>query len=195
MEQEVLYHYTSGSVFQRILFQEAIEPDRTEPNNEKEIPTVTFSADPEWEKTRYRIGRMPDGQLVMLSKDLLKQFDGGLYRIVVPKSVAPLDWFAMKEQLNLSKQAKQGIYDFAISVGARIKNWYATTKAVPESEWITVEKLNDENQWIELSVDEIPEPNGEPLPPVVELFPDQRVAAPVDDSTNEATMVAPAENL
>src|ERR1041385_8974796 len=115
----VLYHYTTGNVFKKILKQGAILPDRSEPENEKEIPTVTFSSNPIWEKTRFRVGRMPDGQLVMLSQKLLQKFDGGLVRIVVSADLAPLTWHDMRDQCGMSGGAIQGIYDFAISVGAR----------------------------------------------------------------------------
>lgn len=156
MNQDVLYHYTTGTVFSRILKQGAILPDRCEPDNEKETGTVTFSANPVWERSRFRVGRLPDGQLIMMSKDLLKKFDGGLFRIVVPKSVAPLDWHAMKDQCGMSKYATKGIYDFAIEVGARTRDWYATTEVVGEDKWITVERLDENENWVELATDEIP---------------------------------------
>ena len=157
----VLYHYTTGNVFKKILSQGAILPDRSEPDNEKETPTVTFSTHPVWEKTRFRVGRMPDGQLVMLSQALLKKFDGGLVRIVVPADTAKLTWHEMKESCGLSSAAIKGIYDFAISVGARTSHWYATTEPVPEDVWITVEKMDDNDNWIEFPEDEIPEIDAE----------------------------------
>jgi hypothetical protein len=168
MSQDVIYHYTTGNVFSRILKQGAINPDRSEPNNHKEVPTVTFSTDPVWERTRFRVGRLPDGQLIMMSKDLLKKFDGGLFRIIVPKSIAPLDWFDMKEQCGMSKEALKGIYDFAIEVGARPSHWFSTTEAVPEDTWITVEKLDEDDNWKELQDDEIPE-TDEVESPVIDL--------------------------
>jgi hypothetical protein len=159
---EVLYHYTTGNIFRKILHQGAIEPDRTEINNEQETPTVTFSSHPEWERTRFRVGKLPDGQLIMMSQQLLNLYDGGLYRIVVPSSIAPLDWYDMKDTCGISKEALKGIYDFALSVGARTSHWYATTERVPEEVWINVEKMNAEGAWVELSEDEIPEPSAEP---------------------------------
>jgi hypothetical protein len=148
---EVLYHYTTGTIFQKILEQRAILPDKTEPENEHETPTVTFSSNPVWENSRYRVGRTGDGKLIMMGKNLLKQFDGGLIRIVVPKTVAPLDWHTMKETCGMSKQAIKGIYDFAIEVGSQTSQWFATTESVPEEVWISVEKLNDQNEWLELT--------------------------------------------
>lgn len=174
--QDVLYHYTTGNVFRRILGQGAIEPDRTEPQNEKEVPTVTFSSNPVWENTRYRVGKLPDGQLVMMNKDLLRQFDGGLYRIVVSKDIAPLDWHAMKDQCGMSRQAIKGVYDFAIEVGARTSQWFATLQSVPEESWLMVQKLNDANEWVDLTDEEIPKPSADDSPmvdlgatPVLEL--------------------------
>jgi hypothetical protein len=155
----ILYHYTTGNVFKKILKQGAILPDKNEPDNEKEVATVTFSSNPVWEETRFRVGRLPDGQLIMLSKKLLQKFDGGLIRIIVPADVAPLNWHAMKETCNISSAAAKGIYDFALNVGARTSQWFGTTETVPEDVWINVEKLNENNNWVEMSEDEIPDPD------------------------------------
>jgi hypothetical protein len=158
---EVLYHYTTGNIFRKILHQGAIEPDRTEPKNENEVPTVTFSSNPVWERTRFRVGKLPDGQLIMMSQQLLKEFDGGVFRILVPGELAPLTWHDMKDTCGISKEAMKGIYDFALQVGAKTSQWFATTERVPEDVWINVEKLNDTGEWVELAEDEIPEPSAE----------------------------------
>jgi hypothetical protein len=152
----VVFHYTTGSMFRKILAQGAILPDRSEPDNEKEVATVNFSSNPVWEATRFRVGRTPDGQLVMLNKKLLNQFDGGLIRIVVPAEIAPLTWHEMRDNCGMSSQAIKGIYDFAISVGARTSEWFFSIKYVPEDTWITVEKMIEDESWIELPEDEIP---------------------------------------
>ena len=154
---KVLYFYTTGNVFKKILKQGAILPDRNEPDNEKETPTVMFSTNPIWEKSRFRVGRMPDGQLIMMSQTLLKKFDGGLIRIIVPADIAPLTWFDIKDQCGMSSTAIKGIYDFAISVGARSSEWFATTKEVPEALWINVEKIDENDCWIEMPENEIPD--------------------------------------
>ena len=185
---EVLYHYTTGNVFKRILFQGAIEPDRTEPENEREIPTVTFSAHPEWERTRFRVGRLPDGRLIMMNQALLKQFDGGLIRIVVPGSIAPIDWKEMKDNYGMSREAIKGIYDFAIQVGARTSHWFATTERVTEDQWINVEKMDAEGKWVELPADEIPEPEDSQTP-FVEIAPNGELV-PVEEDTTKVEQPA-----
>ena len=167
--EPVLYHYTTGTVFKKILKQGAILPDKNEPDNEKETATVTFSSNPVWEATRFRVGRLPDGQLVMLGKNLLNKFDGGLLRIVVPASIAPMDWHTMRDTCGMSRDAIKGIYDFAISVGARTSQWFGTTEAVPEDSWITIEKLGENDTWVELPEDEIPVVEDEDPSPVVEI--------------------------
>lgn len=166
---QVLYHYTTGTVFKKILKQGAILPDKNEPDNEKETATVTFSSNPIWENTRFRVGRLPDGQLVMLGKNLLNKFDGGLLRIVVPASMAPMDWHTMRDSCGMSRDAIKGIYDFAVSVGARTSHWFGTTETVPEDAWITVEKLDENDTWIELPEDEIPNVEEEDSSPVVDV--------------------------
>jgi hypothetical protein len=168
---KILYHYTTGNIFRRILKQKAILPDLNEPDNEKETPTVMFSTDPIWEKSRFRVGRMPDGQLIMLSQKLLKKFDGGLIRIVVPAEIAPLTWHDIKEKCGMSSIAIKSIYDFALSVGARTSHWFGTTKEVSEDVWITVEKMDENDNWIEMSEDEIPDVDNIEIDdsPVVEI--------------------------
>jgi hypothetical protein len=166
---QVLYHYTTGTVFKKILKQGAILPDKNEPDNEKETATVTFSSNPIWENTRFRVGRLPDGQLVMLGKNLLNKFDGGLLRIVVPASMAPMDWHTMRDSCGMSRDAIKGIYDFAVSVGARTSHWFGTTEIVPEDTWITVEKLDENDTWVELPEDEIPNVEEEDSSPVVDV--------------------------
>jgi len=166
---EVLYHYTTGTVLPKLLFQEAILPDRCEPANEKEIPTVTFSADPIWEKSRFRVGKMKDGKVILMSMMLLKKYDGGLIRIVVPKSIAPMDWADMKDKCNISREALKGIYEFALDVGARTRDWYGTTEVVPLADWISIQKMNDIGQWLDIPEDELPTPSdGLPKPVMAE---------------------------
>jgi hypothetical protein len=167
---DTLFHYTTGNVFRRILHAGAIVPDKTEPENPKEIATATFSAHPEWEPTRFRVGKLPNGKLVMLNKLLLQQFDGGLIRITVPGSVTPMDWKEMKEKCGMSKQAIKGIYDFAISVGARTSHWFGTFEPVTEEQWLNVEILDANGSWREITDEEIPEPTAEPVQPQVQLF-------------------------
>lgn len=186
---KVLYHYTSGNVLKKILKQGAILPDKNEPDNEKEIATVTFSSNPVWENTRFRVGKMPDGQLVMLNKKLLQKFDGGLIRIVIPAELAPLDWVALKEKCNLSSAAIKGIYDFALSVGARTRHWFATTENVPESVWLTVEKLDENDNWVELPEDEIPDPE------TVEVDPSPVVNIPEEISDEAKTALNVSQSL
>jgi hypothetical protein len=146
----LIYHYTTFDTFRQILEQKAILPDKTEPDNPTEIPTVTFSADQDWERTRYRIGKLANGQLMVMDKELLNHNCGGLIRIGVNPEIAPMDWHEMKDKTGLSRQATKGIYDFAIFVGARTRDWYATFEPVPEEQWITVQKWTAEETWVDL---------------------------------------------
>jgi hypothetical protein len=156
-EQQLIWHYTTGDVFKRILKQGAILPDKSEPDNPKERPTVTFSTNQDWERTRYRVGRLPDGQLVMMGKKLLNQFCGGLIRIGVHPNLAPMDWHEMKDRVGLSRNALKGIYEFALNVGARTSQWFSTFLPIPEDQWLSVQKYTTEGTWIDLPEDEIPD--------------------------------------
>jgi hypothetical protein len=95
----------------------------------------------------------------------------------------------MKEQCGMSQATKKGIYDFAVEVGARTSEWYATTETVPEDVWITVEKLNAEDQWVELLDDEIPDDPQIDDSPVVDIPTD--VPSPDAISVVEATTEQP----
>lgn len=152
---ELLWHYTTLDIFKRILKQGAILPDRTEPNNENEIATVTFSSNQEWEGTRYRVGRLPDGRLVMMNRTLLQHFCG-LVRIGVQPEVAPMDWHMMKDKAGLSKQAQKAIYDFAIGVGARTSHWHGTFSPVTEDQWVIVQNFNDNDGWVDMIRNQYP---------------------------------------
>lgn len=166
---DLIYHYTSFDIFKRLLKQQAILPDRSEPQNEKEIPTVTFSKNQEWEATRYRVGRFPNGQIIMMNRPLLERFCGGLVRIGVKPELAPMDWHDMKDRVGLSKGAINGIYDFAIRVGARTSHWYGTFDQIPEAQWIVVQ-LFKEGQWQDIQDDEIPNVDDIDLSQPVGIF-------------------------
>src|ERR1035441_4096701 len=100
----LVYHYTCGDAMASILRDAALIPTKVEPGNLKEIPTVIFSSNPIWEKTRYKTGLLPDGTETILGKDQMNLYCAGLYRIAVDASLAPLDWREIKEQCGLSKE-------------------------------------------------------------------------------------------
>lgn len=154
-QEPVVYHYTTGNLLKKILQQKAILPDKSNPENNKEIPTVVFSSNPVWENTRFRVGKLPDGQIIMMSKPLLQKFDGGCFRIIVPKSVTSLDWHGMKDYCFMDSSTIKAIYNFAISVKARTSEWFATPNVISEDVWIDVQKLDENENWIELPLEEI----------------------------------------
>lgn len=158
--EPVLYYYTSGTILNRILKQKAILPDRSEPQNSKEIPTVVLSSNPVWEKTKYRVGETSQGKLIMMNKKLLQTFDGGLYRITIPKEIGKMDWHTMKDICHLSGPCIKSIYNFSISVGARTSQWFGTTESIPEETWISIERLDDKDQWISMAQDDMPNPDN-----------------------------------
>jgi len=172
MSETFLYHYTTFDTFKRMLKQGEIKPDRSEPENQNEIPTVTFSSHPEWEPTRYRVGKLPNGQMIMMNRLLLEKFCGGIVRIVVKSETAPMSWYEMKDEVGLSQSVKKGLYDFALHVGARTSHWFGTFKSVPESDWVNVQIFKGD-QWTDLAPEEIPSLDDVdldvPQPSVVEI--------------------------
>jgi hypothetical protein len=84
----------------------------------------------------------------------------------------------MRDSCGMAQPAIKGIYDFAISVGARTSEWFFTTEAVPEDAWITVEKMLEDETWVELPESEIPDPDtievdASPVVPVPEGTPEE----------------------
>ncbi len=145
---DLIYHYTTVKLFQKILEQSTILPDKTEPNNPHEIPTTNFSSHPVWEPTRFQLGKTKAGQMILMDKQLLCKYFEGLIRIGVKPEVAPMDWFAIKEKSAMSREAIKSIYDYAIQVGAKTSQWFATFESVPEDQWETIEKFDlESNQW------------------------------------------------
>jgi hypothetical protein len=148
-----VFHYITGDLLKEILDANTLTPTRTEPQNENEIPSITFSKDPDWEKTRCRVAQLPDGNYVLLTRDLLEKHCHGLFRIVVPAEIAPLDWKGIKEELGMSKSAIQAVYDLHVQMGARTSDWSATTKPVPVEQWTSVEHFRD-GKWQSMPTEE-----------------------------------------
>jgi hypothetical protein len=145
----LVYHYTCGDAFGPILQDAALLPTKIEPGNLKEIPTVIFSSNPIWEKSRYKTALLPDGSYSILGKEGMNQYCAGLYRIAVDASTAPLDWHDIKEKCGLSKETIAALYGFHLSVGAKTSEWFGTVETVPQSAWLGID-VYEEGNWISL---------------------------------------------
>jgi hypothetical protein len=145
----LVYHYTCGDAMIGILQDAALHPTKIEPGNLEEIPTVVFSSNPVWEKSRYKTGVLPDGTYTIMGMDRMNEYCAGLYRIAVEASEAPMTWIDIKEQCNLTSETIAALYDLHVSVGARTSEWFATTEIVPQSSWAGIDKYED-GKWISL---------------------------------------------
>jgi hypothetical protein len=144
-----LYHYTTGDALVSILQESVLTPTTIEPGNLNEVPTVIFSANPVWEKSRFRSGITKDGHIVIMDRDMMIEHCQGIFRIVVPADAAPLDWYGIKEHAKLSQKTIDSLYELHVRVGAKTSEWFASTSPVTQETWIDVQTWKDD-QWVSL---------------------------------------------
>jgi hypothetical protein len=145
----LVYHYTCGDALASILRDATLTPCKIEPGNLQEIPTVIFSSNPVWEKTRYKTGLLPDGTETIMGKDQMNLYCAGLYRIAVDAALAPLTWFDIKDQCGLSKKTISALYALHVQVGAKTSEWFGTIEPVPQASWQSIDKWEDD-KWISI---------------------------------------------
>jgi hypothetical protein len=142
----VVYHYTTGQNFHRIVGMGAILPavDYV-PLGEK--PIVWFSYDPLWEPTACKSLRDNSGSIIHLDREGTAQHGGGLVRIGVHPRTAPHDWHTLKELSGMSSKIARALYRTAIEKGSRPGNWRGTFDPVPRSNWTSVDVFHN-GLWV-----------------------------------------------
>jgi hypothetical protein len=120
-----------------------------------EKPAVWFSVNEFWEETANKNAQTPDGRLVILDREGTRSHGGGLVRIGVAAETAPHDWNAHKVKAGLDKRIAKGLYDAALSSGARPGEWYVSYDPVPRSLWLAVERWDEvAKRWEPIDADE-----------------------------------------
>ena len=142
----MLWHYTVVERLNQILADGLLRPAAMGALKGVK-PVVWFTTNQDWEPTANRLWQSPTGSWTRLGKDQTIVLFGGLARIGVAPSVAPIDWKAYKDQSGIPPKAANTIYNEAVSVGGRPGNWFATFEPVPRSLWLAVEVWESE-QWI-----------------------------------------------
>ena len=105
-------------------------------------PIVWLSLNQSWKPTANKVWQQ-DGRLCLLTREQTEALGGGLVRIGVAPETAPHDWQALKELSGMSSETAQSLYNAAIKKGSRPGQWRGTFDAVPRSQWIAVEVVQD----------------------------------------------------
>src|SRR5262249_43103036 len=104
-----VWHYTVGKRLRLILADGEIKP-ATAGVNGKERPAVWFSANEEWEETANKMTYDSFGVPVFLNKQQTHEHSGGLARIGVDPSTAPVRWHEFKERSGIPSKIAKAIY-------------------------------------------------------------------------------------
>ncbi len=134
----LLWHYTIGHFFQRILNEKTIRPSSTYIEPAK-FPVVWFSRNPVWEPAAMRSLITDDGSVQPLTMEELGQHAGGLYRIGVAKATAPHSWDDFVRLSGLSRDSISRLRRSAKARGANLKDWFASFEPIEASQWQIVE--------------------------------------------------------
>jgi hypothetical protein len=146
MDTSLLWHYTFGHLFQKIVADQAIVPSAAY-THRKATPVVWFSRNQVWESAALKSLTTDDGQVQALTLEEFRQHGGGLYRIGVERGTAPNNWDAFVQKSEVSRDTVLELRHLAKGKGASLKDWFASFEPVPQSKWLAVEIL-DNHQWI-----------------------------------------------
>ena len=137
-DSQMLWHYTIGQHYQRIVADNAILPSSAYLEPAK-CPVVWFSRNPIWEPAAVRALVTDDGSLQPLTMEELGQQAGGLYRIGVAKETAPHNWDDFLRLSGMSRDNITRLRRVAKYRGANLKDWFASFEPIDRSKWLIAE--------------------------------------------------------
>ena len=145
----LLWHYTFGQNFQRILADAALKPSAAYLSREG-CPVVWFSRNRVWEPAALRGLITDDGTVQNLTMEELGTHGGGLFRIGVARETVPhnFDDFVKKSELPRDRVAE--LRRVAKDKGANLKEWFASFEPVPREQWLAVEMWQN-HAWVALT--------------------------------------------
>ena len=134
----MLWHYTIGQHYQRILAEKTIRPSTAyiEPAS---CPVVWFSRNQVFEPAATRGLITDDGSVEPLTMDELAVHAAGLYRIGVARETAPHNWDDYVRLSGLPRDVIIGLRKLAKNKGASLKDWFASFDPVDHTKWLVVE--------------------------------------------------------
>ena len=142
----MLWHYTFGQNFQRIVSDKAIKPSNAYLGTDAPA-VVWFSRNQIWDSAATKSLVGDDGTVQNLTMEELRQHGGGLYRIGVAHETAPHNWDAFVQKSGISHDTAVELRRVAKKNGASLKEWFASFDPVEQSKWLAVE-LMDNHKWI-----------------------------------------------
>src|SRR5262245_38170328 len=147
-DERLLWHYTTGVTFQRILQDSSIRPATTgAPQGER--PAVWFSRNKTWEPTASRVFSFPDGALRRATTEEMLRHGQGLIRIGVRRETAPHNWDEFVRLSGASERTIRGLKAAAKECGSNYKDWFVSFDPVPREEWVVVEDMRG-SAWVAL---------------------------------------------
>lgn len=135
---ERLFHYTVGLRLPEILEDRAIKP--TDANlGSRERPAVWTTRSPVWEETANKSAMTPSGERVLGTKRSTERLCGGLVRIAVRPSAAPIRWQQFVKTSGIKSKTVKRLAASAWAQGSNPVDWWVSYRPIPETEWLAVE--------------------------------------------------------
>jgi hypothetical protein len=142
----MLWHYTFGHNYQRILADQAIKPMATYVAMEA-CPVVWFSRNQIWEAAATKGLVKDDGTVTNFTMEELGQHGGGLYRIGVAQETAPHNWDDFVRIGGIARDVVTELRRIAKKSNASRKDWFASFEPVKQSKWLALEVLVN-HKWV-----------------------------------------------
>lgn len=131
-KENIVWHYTHNNSMFGILKDWQIKPATTFVDTSKEQPIVWFSKNPHWERT---VARPFDPVKCTLAPGTR------LFRIGVPRSVAPHNWTALRLLSGMDSRTANGLVRTAKEWGADPLDWFGSFESVASDKWESVEEF------------------------------------------------------
>lgn len=159
MNTSPIWHYTIAATLLEIAESKVLR--RATAGLPKRVkPATWFSTNPLWEETATPMYLDRSGRLVTLpSFKALVAFSitdpiWTPARVVVPAAVAPHRWRDYKRFSRADGRFLKGLYDVAITEGARPGEWRCSFYDVPESDWLGTELYLD-GVWVPRAIEDL----------------------------------------
>jgi len=166
VKPEIVWHYTVIAKLEEIEKDKLIQLASAGWTKDERL-AVWFSANPLWENTVAKVFKS-DGTPASLQEHWLLSHgqeamvhdeDTGAIRmehVVAPEfqparigvavATAPYRWDDFKRLSGVSPKIARGLYQKALSLGARPGEWYVSFEPVPAEKWLSVQ-LYDGKEW------------------------------------------------
>lgn len=143
-----LWHYTIWNYLPSILESGIKVATANVPTNEK--PVVWLSKNQFWEETANKSYKN-NGKIYKGDMEDTRKLGGGLVRINVSRKISPITWNEFVEKKHIQKRHAWLLINAAKKDGANPDDWYVSFEGVETEDFLCIEYLNDENEWVDIS--------------------------------------------